>query len=331
MALSDAEWASEFEPIPRSNPPRPDRALNEAQIPMTGPGADSVVCAPSAGDGVFGGSHTPAGEAEPPRQPGRNDRARSIVVLLPALNEEMAVGSVISRIPTERLRRSGYDVRVWVVDGKSTDATLQVARERGANVYVQSGEGKGNGVRQALNHLLADPSDEAAAGSRLFVMLDADGSYPPEDIPGFVEALESGSDVVVGSRFRGRVEDGAMTSLNRLGNELLNGLARVLYRVPVSDVCTGMWAFREDCVREFGLAANSFDLEADLFASACEVGARMRELPVDYSRRIGDPKLVPLRTGLLIAWRLLTRRLNRGEEAVLPIPRSKFHFRGETA
>ncbi|TLZ68153.1 MAG: glycosyltransferase, partial [Methanobacteriota archaeon] len=218
MALSDAEWASEFEPIQRSNPPRPGRALHEAKIPMTGPGADSTVRATPDGDGIFGGSHAPAGEAEPSRPIGHVDCARSIIVLLPALNEEMAVGSVISRIPTERLRRSGYDVRVWVVDGKSTDATLQVARDRGASTYVQSGEGKGNGVRQALNHLLNDRSSGAAAGSRLFVMLDADGSYPPEDIPSFVDALESGSDVVVGSRFRGHVEDGAMTSLNRLGN-----------------------------------------------------------------------------------------------------------------
>src|SRR2546425_11384466 len=162
MALSDAEWASEFEPIQRSNPPRPGRALHDAKIPMTGPGSDSTVRATPDGDGIFGGSHAPAGEAEPSRPIGRVDCARSIIVLLPALNEEMAVGSVISRIPTERLRRSGYDVLVWVGGGKAPDATVQGAAGPGANVYVQSGEGKGNGVRQALNHLLAAPSDEAA-------------------------------------------------------------------------------------------------------------------------------------------------------------------------
>jgi len=71
-----------------------------------------------------------------------------------------------------------------------------------------------------------------------------------------------------------------------------------------------MWAFREDAVQHFRLAAESFDLEADIFASACEVGAQMKELPVDYACRIGEAKLIPLRTGLLIAWRLLMRRLN---------------------
>src|SRR5439155_27272344 len=90
----------------------------------------------------------------------------------------------------------------------------------------------------------------------------------------------------------------------------LSGLAAFLFGFPISDVCTGMWAFREDCLQRFRLAAESFDLEADIFASACEVGARLRELPVDYACRIGEAKLIPLRTGLLIAWRLLMRRLN---------------------
>src|SRR2546425_3106640 len=154
MALSDAEWASEFEPIQRSNPPRTGRALHEAKIPMTGPGADSTVRATPDGDGIFGGSHAPAGEAEPSRPIGHVDCARSIIVLLPALNEEMAVGSVISRIPTERLRQARYYVRRSVAGRKAPRASLPSARDRGANVYVQSGEGKGNGVRQALNHLL---------------------------------------------------------------------------------------------------------------------------------------------------------------------------------
>jgi len=231
------------------------------------------------------------------------------VVLLPALNEAMAVGSVIERIPMEALRGAGYDVFVWVVDGRSVDATPEVAKERGASIYVQQGAGKGNGVRQALDHLMNDRSRQHIAAPRVYVMLDADGTYPPEAIPEFVEALDSGCDVA-GSRLRGRIEDGALTSLNRLGNQALSGLAAFLFGFPISDVCTGMWAFREDCLQRFRLAAESFDLEADIFASACEVGARLRELPVDYACRIGEAKLIPLRTGLLIAWRLLMKRLN---------------------
>ncbi len=250
----------------------------------------------------------------------RGRRCAQVVVLLPALNEGPAIGSVMDRIPIDRMRTRGYDVRVWVVDGQSTDATMDIARERGASTFVQSGTGKGNGVRQALAEILANPLRSLPGGERFFVMLDADGTYPADAIPRFVEALESGEEVVLGSRLGGSIADGAISDLNRLGNRLLSALASLLYRVPVTDVCTGMWGFREDALQRFGLVAEGFDLEADLFASACEQGIRMRELPISYDRRIGEPKLVPLRTGLSIAWRLLLRRLNRPSTELRRIP-----------
>src|SRR3989442_149779 len=194
MALGIAKGIKERRPRSPSGRPRFRRTLFEP-LPMTGSGA--TLRAPPDGGGIFGGSRPLIDDREPGGHLAPGDvRTRSIVVLLPALNEANAVGSVIERIPMEALRRYGYAVYVWVVDGQSVDA------------------------------------------------------------------------------------------------------------------CTGMWAFREDCLQRFRLAAESFDLEADIFASACEVGARLRELPVDYACRIGEAKLIPLRTGLLIAWRLLMKRLN---------------------
>src|SRR5207244_5154474 len=164
-------------------------------------------------------------------------------------------------------------------------------------------------VRQALDLLMSDRNRQHIEGPKIYVMLDADGTYPHETIAEFCEALESGCDVVAGSRLRGRVEDGALTSLNRLGNQVLSGFARFLFRFPISDVCTGMWAFREDALQRFRLDAESFDLEAHLFASACETGAHLTTLPVDYACRIGQDKLVPIRTAIIIAWRLILRRM----------------------
>lgn len=245
-----------------------------------------------------------------------------IVILLPSLNEERAIGSVIDRIPWSQLRRLDYEVRVWVVDGRSTDATLEIAARRGAEIFVQQGVGKGNGMRQAFEHFLSHGGRDREADSRGFVvMLDADGTYPPEMIPGFAAALEEGVDIVMGSRFLGHIEDGAITELNRIGNRLLSRFARLLYGVPVTDVCTGMWGFRTEFLRRFGLAARGFDLEADIFASACRLNARISELPIMYHRRVGQPKLIPLRTGLLIAWRLLISRLqdpNHRESREIP-------------
>ena len=235
-----------------------------------------------------------------------------VVIFLPALNEEHGIGPVMDRIPRAELEAAGYSVSVWVVDGSSTDRTLEVGRARGANVFIQEGRGKGNAMRQAFDHVLRtrDYANGGSSDREFYLMLDADGTYPPEAVPEFVEALASGNDVVHGSRFRGRMEDGAMTPLNAIGNRVLSTLAHLLYRVSVTDVCTGMWGFSAKALRQIRLEATGFDLEADLFGSACLSRARRHELAVDYAARIGPPKLIPLRSGLQIALRLLTRRLN---------------------
>ena len=120
-----------------------------------------------------GGEGTPAGlDAVTSNQRVEGD----VFVLLPALNEEGAIGSVIDRIPSENVRSMGYRLSVWVVDGHSTDATLEVAARKGANIFVQKGSGKGNAMREAFQHLLGPESSlEGSAASRRFViMLDSD-------------------------------------------------------------------------------------------------------------------------------------------------------------
>ena len=243
-----------------------------------------------------------------------------VVIFLPALNEERAIGNVLSRIPRAQLEAAGYSVTVWVVDGNSTDRTLEVIRTSGASVFIQNGRGKGNGMRQAFNHLLhaRAQADGGSPEPEFYLMLDADGTYPPEMVPAFLEALAAGHDVVLGSRFRGRMAEGAMTPLNAIGNRILSALARLLYGVSVTDVCTGMWGFNAEKLRHIPLNAVGFDLEADLFGSACLSQARIMELPIDYAARIGPPKLIPLRTGLRIAMRLFARRLN-GPSMFLPV------------
>lgn len=239
-------------------------------------------------------------------------RQKPVVVLLPSLNEEEGLRTVMPRIPRRALEEQGHDVVVWVIDGKSRDGTREVAFRQGAAVLVQQGNGKGQGMRQAFEYFLnggrVDPEREA-----LFVMLDADGTYAPEAIVDVVTALKDGHEVVMGSRFLGTLEPGALTKLNRVGNRILTALARLLYAAPISDLCTGMWGFTESFLRRMVLTANGFDLEADIFTSACELSAQLAEVPVGYGQRIGEPKLVPVRSGLLIALRLIVNWLNRGE------------------
>jgi len=242
------------------------------------------------------------------------------------LDEEMAVGEVIDRIPRDALERRGYRVAVWVVDGHSGDTTREIAMRKQVAIFVQAGDGKGNGMAQAFRYLSGATGRSHAeefGGRSFYFMLDSDGTYSPEDIPNFLDALESGSDLVLGSRFRGHIEDGAVTKLNRIGNFILNAIARFLYRVPVTDVCTGMWGFNEELVRKLSFAAQGFDLEADMFASACNLGARFAEVPIDYAVRTGEPKLIPYEAGLRIAWRLIKGRLTGWK----PHPWTDLHWR----
>lgn len=232
-----------------------------------------------------------------------------LIILVPALDEERGIGHVLDNIPFEELQEMGCEVAILVVDGESEDATREIAARKGAHVLIQSGHGKGNGVRQAFE-LIVHHQEEARRlhHRQSVVMLDADGTYPVEAIPEFVDALRNGYDVVMGSRLLGRIEPGAMTSLNKFGNQGLSLLARLLFNIPVTDVCTGMWGFSESFLRRCKLQAKGFELEAEVFACAALQGTCLTEVPIDYRVRQGTPKLIPLRTGAVIAGCLLRKR-----------------------
>jgi dolichol-phosphate mannosyltransferase len=220
-----------------------------------------------------------------------------ITVLLPTLNEEKAIEKVIDEIPVDTLRLKGYSVRVLVVDGKSHDRTRELAAKRGARVIIQEGRGKGKGVRQALSEIKTD----------YLFMLDADGTYPPKYIVDMLTYLDRGYDVVLGSRFDGEMEDGAMSTINYIGNRLLTTLANMLYGTRISDVCTGLWGFSKRALDNLHLNSNRFEIEAELFSTYVKANYRIAEIPIRYRRRPSPSKLSPL-SALSIARKLVTRK-----------------------
>jgi len=222
----------------------------------------------------------------------------AVTILLPAKNEEAGIEATFDALPLARLRELGYPVEVLVADGRSHDRTRDVAAAYGARVVQQLGTGKGRAVRVALS---------LAKGEHL-VMLDADATYPAHAIPAFVGMLEEGYDVVMGSRFRGSIEDGAMKKVNRFGNHALSLLASTLYGRRTTDVCTGMWAFRRQAVLDLGLTSTHFEVEAELFARCCRARLRMVEVPIRYCRREGVTKLGSVGDGLKIGAALLRYR-----------------------
>lgn len=230
-------------------------------------------------------------------EPKRNGRPL-ITILLPAKNEEDGIESTFAALPLERLGELGYPFEILVADGRSHDRTREVAERYGARVIQQLGTGKGRAVRSALD----------VAKGEYVVMLDADATYPAHAIPAFVALLDAGYDVVMGSRFTGMIDEGAMKRVNRLGNHGLSLLATLLYGKRCTDVCTGMWGFRRELVRGLGLTATHFEIEAELFARAARGGLRLVEVPIHYTQREGMTKLGSVGDGVRIGKALLRYR-----------------------
>jgi glycosyltransferase involved in cell wall biosynthesis len=153
-----------------------------------------------------------------------------LTILMPCLNEHATVGACIDEA-LGFLDRSGLLGEVLIADNGSTDGSIEVAVARGARVVAIDERGYGHALRGGI----------AAATGRFVVMADCDLSYDFAHLDAFVDALEGGADLVVGNRFRGGIEPGAMPALNRhLGNPVLSYLARRLFRTPGMEFASEM-------------------------------------------------------------------------------------------
>jgi dolichol-phosphate mannosyltransferase len=222
----------------------------------------------------------------------------SVAVIIPTLNEERSIGTVIDGVPVADLLESGLETAVYVIDGKSTDHTREIAVEKGAQIILEEQKGKGVAIQTAFRSINADYA----------IMVDGDDTYPIGAVSEMLDLLQT-HDVVMGSRFTGTIQPGAMTELNVVGNKLLSLLARVLFGARISDVCTGFWGYRSDAIRRLQLSARGFEIEADMFTECVRKDLRIAEIPITYRARKDQPKLSSLRDGVKIGLFLCKQRL----------------------
>jgi glycosyltransferase involved in cell wall biosynthesis len=211
----------------------------------------------------------------------------SVSVVIPTLNEAMNLPWVLRRMPS-------YVDEVVIVDGRSIDHTVDVARALRLDVVVVAEQRKGKGV--------AVRAGFAAASGDIIVMLDADGSMDPQEIGWFVSPLQHDYDFVKGSRYvtGGGSED--LTWLRNAGNRVLTGLANTVLRSDYSDLCYGYIAFRRECLEVLELESNGFEIETELIVRAARAGLRIAEVPsIELDRISGDSHLQTFRDG----WRVL--------------------------
>lgn len=218
-------------------------------------------------------------------QPGQ--RKATISLIIPAKNEAKNLPHVLPLIPAE------VDEIILVV-GKPTDDTVEVARSLRPDirVVVQPGNGKGNALRAGF---------EAARGD-IIVMIDADGSTDPREIPVFISALMSGADFVKGSRFMQGGGSADITTLRKFGNWGLTTLVKLMFGGNFSDLAYGYAAFWRRIVPGLELDGDGFEIETMMNVRALRSGIRVAEVPSFEAERIhGESNLNTFRDG----WRVL--------------------------
>ena len=206
---------------------------------------------------------------------------------MPALNEAQNLPIVLPRIPADVFE-------VILVDGHSTDDTVAVARRVMPSIRIvpQQGRGKGAALRTGF----------AAAKGDIIVMLDADGSTQPEEIPAFIEALINGADFVKGSRFLAGGGTADMSHLRRAGNWGFTMLTRLFFGGHYTDLCYGYNAFWRRVVPMLELTGTGFEIETMMNIRALRAGLGVAEVPSFEAPRIyGESNLRTFPDG----WRVL--------------------------
>lgn len=219
-----------------------------------------------------------------------------VSVIIPTLNEAGNLPYVLSRIPN-------WVHEILIVDGHSTDNTIEVVRQMSprARILMQDGKGKGSALRQGF---------EAATGD-IIVTLDADGSTDPAEIPAFVGILRIGADFVKGSRFLqgGGTDD--MTTIRRWGNYGLMLFARLIFGGNFSDLCYGYNAFWSCHLPYLHPDVDGFEIETALNIRALAAGLRVAEVPsFEARRRYGESHLRAIPDGLRVLKTIMKERLN---------------------
>jgi glycosyltransferase involved in cell wall biosynthesis len=228
-------------------------------------------------------------------------RMPSVSVVIPAMNEAQNLYFILPLLPREV-------TEVILVDGRSSDDTVQVARRLRPDVRLvgQDGIGKGNALACGF---------EAATGD-IVVMLDADGSADPGEITRFVEALQDGADFAKGTRYGPGAGSQDITRIRSAGNIALTRIVNVLFGTRYTDLCYGYNAFWSRCLPVLDVDCNGFEVETLINIRASVGGLRIAEVPsFEHSRITGVSNLNAVRDGLrvlrTIVWERLSSRRTR--------------------
>jgi len=231
-----------------------------------------------------------------------------VTVVMPCLNESETLATCVQE-SMSAFRDYGICGEVVIADNGSTDRSQAIAISCGARVVDVAAKGYGSALMGGI----------AAASGEFIVMGDADGSYDFGDIPKFIAKLEEGYDLVVGTRFLGGIMPGAMPWHHRyIGNPVLSGIGRLLFRSPVRDFHCGLRAFRQDAIQRLNLTCTGMEFASEMVIKATLHRLRITEIPTTLrpDGRSRRPHLRSFRDG----WRHLKLMLMLSPRWLFVIP-----------
>ena len=192
-------------------------------------------------------------------------------LVVPALNEEESLGYVLEAVDMDLLSE------IILVDGGSSDRTIDIAREYGARVVQEPRRGYGRACATGVAH----------AQGEIVIFLDADGADDPSQIPNLITPIiKEGVDLVLGSRLAGNIYPGAMPWHQKFGNQLSAGLIRLIYGLPISDLSPFRSVLRSKLL-ELDMQEMTYGWPTEMITKSARKGWRIQEVPVDYHPRIG--------------------------------------------
>ncbi|MBI2667383.1 glycosyltransferase [Candidatus Woesearchaeota archaeon] len=199
---------------------------------------------------------------------------KNIVISIPAYNEEKTIGLVINRIKSV-MNKTKYSYKISIVDDGSRDKTKEVAKKAGAIVYSHPyNYGLAEAFRTEMEKAIELKAD-------IIVHTDADGQYLAEEIPNLIKEVENGYDLVLGSRFRGRIQYMPLTK--RIGNKLFSRVISKITRMKITDAQTGFRAFTKE-VAKLNLISNHTYTQEQII-KAVHNKFRIKEIPSTFIKR----------------------------------------------
>ncbi len=219
------------------------------------------------------------------------DEMMELSIILPCLDEEKVLGLCLDKIK-KVIEANRIEAEIIVVDNGSIDNSCNIAQEKRVRLIHEEKIGYGSAYLKGF---------EAAKGKYIFLS-DSDGTYDFNEITKFVNELKKGYDFVIGNRFKGKIEKRAMPWANRyIGNPALSGVLRLFFKIKIGDAHCGMRAITKEALKKLHLKTAGMEFASEMIVMAAKNRLKIKEVPINYYKRLGRSKLQPLADG----WRHL--------------------------